>query len=278
MKYADLHIHSIYSDGSLTPEEIVHVAIEKGIRVISITDHDNIGAQYITKKYYNNICIIPGVEFSTVYKDLEIHILGYFIDIDNQELNSFLNESMNLRISRIKEILKRLEEVDIHIKFEDLLDDNRYSIGRGNLAKEMVKRGYVKTFKEAFTKYLIQGKIAYVPGEKKEYKEILRIINKCGGISVLAHPGKIYKSTEVENIVKEFKCYGLKGIEVYHSSHSKEKENYFYNLSKKYKLLVTGGSDFHKAIGNEHTMGEVGIDEQKYNKLLSLCISKMEGK
>lgn len=271
MKYADLHIHSIYSDGSLTPEEIVHVAIEKGIKVISITDHDNIGAQYITKNKYNNICIIPGVEFSTVYKDLEIHILGYFIDIDNQELIEFLDEAMNLRISRIKKILNKLKENNIHIELDDLLNDNRYSIGRGNLAKEMVKRGYVKTFKEAFTKYLIQGKVAYVPGIKKEYKEILTMINKCGGISVLAHPGKIYKSTEVENIVKEFKCYGLKGIEVYHSSHSKEQENYFYNLSKKYKLLVTGGSDFHKAIGNEHIMGEIGINEERFNKLLSLC-------
>ena len=268
MKYADLHIHSSYSDGYLSPEEIIDLAKKQGVKYISITDHDTIASQYITKKNIEGISIIPGIEFSTEYKDMELHILGYFIDIDNDRLNETVNRLRKSRIDRAKEILKRLEKNNIHIDINEVKVSDLSSIGRGNIAKIIVEKGYADNYKEAFTNYLMKGKSAYVKGEKLSLKETLSIINECGGIPVLAHPGKIYRRLEVENLIKEFRCYGLKGIEVYHPSHSRDQINNFYNLSKKYKLLITGGSDFHGSSNAELSLASQGISESLLNKVI----------
>ncbi|MBD7909879.1 MULTISPECIES: PHP domain-containing protein [Clostridium] len=270
MKYADLHIHSSYSDGCLCPEEIVKMAKERGVKCISITDHDTIASQYIVKERKSELIVIPGIEFSTEYNDLEIHILGYRIDIENPKLSEAIYKLRDARIERAKDIINILKDKDIFIDIDDLIKDGDFSLGRGNIAKEMVKKGYVSNFKEAFTKYLMQGKIAYVQGKKQSYKEIIKLIEECGGIAVLAHPGKIYRSIEVEKIIKELKCYGLKGLEVYHPSHSKEQINYFYNLSKKYKLLITGGSDFHGVKNGDCSLGSQGISELLLDKIINI--------
>ena len=260
MKYADLHIHSSYSDGVLAPEEIVELAKNQGIKYISITDHDSISAQYIIDKNDTGVNIIPGIEFSTEYNDLEIHILGYFIDINNRRLNEVVSRLRRSRVERTYKILEKLKENKVY---------KDSSIGRGNIANAIVNRGYAENYKEAFSKYLIKGKSAYVKGEKLSYKETLQVINEAGGISVLAHPGKIYRSIEIENVVRELKCYGLNGIEVYHPSHSKEQINSFYNLSKKYKLLITGGSDFHGSCNKPILLGAQGINELLLDKLIN---------
>lgn len=270
MKYADLHIHSSYSDGCLSPEEIVEMAKEEGLKCISITDHDTIASQYIVKEILPEINIIPGIEFSTEYNDLEIHILAYYIDIENVKLSEAIYRLRDARIERAKEIINKLKYVDIHIDIKDLIKEGDFSLGRGNIAKEMLRKGYVSNFKEAFTKYLMQGKVAYVQGKKQSYKEVMKLIEECGGIAVLAHPGKIYRKIEIEKIIRELKCYGLKGLEVYHPSHSKEQINYFYNLSKKYKLLITGGSDFHGVKNGDCTLGSQGISEQLLDKIINI--------
>lgn len=269
MKYADLHIHSSYSDGYLSPEEIVNLAKKKGIKCISITDHDTIVSQYICKEQYDGINIIPGIEFSTEFNGMEIHILGYFLDINNSNLINAVNRLRESRIERTREILRKLKELNINIDIEEVTIDMSSSIGRGNIANVMVEKGYVSNFKEAFTNYLMQGKYAYVKGEKLSFKEVLSIINESGGLAVLAHPGKIYRSLEVSNIIKELKCYGLKGLEVYHPSHSKEQINAFYNMSKKYKLFITGGSDFHGSNNSDSLLGSQGINEVLLEKLIN---------
>ena len=129
MKYADLHMHSSYSDGALTPEELIENAQIKKIKFISITDHDSIESQYVTKNKYDDLTIIPGVEFSAKYEELEIHILGYFVDINNDLLKITLDKVKQNRINRTKKIIQKLNDNDINISFDELLATDKTSIG-----------------------------------------------------------------------------------------------------------------------------------------------------
>lgn len=273
MKYADLHLHSTFSDGKLTPEQILEISKKNGVKYISITDHDSIDSQYITKEKFDGVNIISGIEFSSEIYEFEIHILGYFIDIENENLNNIVNNLKKSRIKRAKIIIDRLKNEGIELNIDDIIKDNS-SVGRAHIASEIVKKGYEDTFKGAFLKYLLKGKPAYVKGEKLNYKEAIKVIKEAGGIAVLAHPGKIYKSMVIEKVIKELKCYGLSGLEVYHPSHSKEQINLFNNLSRKYKLSITGGSDFHGENNKEVCIGSEGINEKLLNKLINIKSNK----
>lgn len=268
MQFSDLHIHSRYSDGLLWPEEIVQICDVKGIKYISITDHDTVASQYITLKKQSDITVIPGLELSTEYKEREIHILGYFIDIHNSDLKSELNYIKESRINRAKEIIYKLNMLDLNISFDDIDSDNG-SIGRPHIARALVNKGFAANIKEAFLKYLIKGKPCYVERYKINYKEALRLINNCNGLAFLAHPGEIYKGITTEDIIKEFKVYGLNGIEVFHPSHSLKQTRDYYNLSKKYSLIISGGSDCHGiTYDNKLLIGTVGLDENLTYKFL----------
>lgn len=272
MKYADLHIHSTYSDGNLTPEEIIKIAIERNVKYISITDHDTLSSQYVTKYDYQNINIIPGIEFSTEYDDdTEIHILGYFIDIDNSYLKSIVEKLRISRIERVKNIITKLKEIGIDIDMDDLCENNIPTLGRSHIAQVLVKKGYSNNFKLAFKEYLIEGKPAFVKREKIYYKEVLDIIKKSSGIAILAHPGDIPRQMELDSLFKRLKCHGLSGVEIYHPSHNNEKINTFYNLAKKHKLIITGGSDCHSISNKDSSLiGQYGVNEIHLNKLLHL--------
>jgi hypothetical protein len=276
MKYSDLHIHSLYSDGLLSPEDIVNIALKKKLSNISITDHDTLNSQYIIKYAFENLDIIPGVELSSRYKNREIHILGYYIDIYDENLKNCINILKKSRLKRLEEIIYRLNKQDVHINIEDFNKYKKSSVGRGHVAKILVDKGYSANYKDAFMTYLLEGRSAYVERYKFEYKETISIIRKSGGIAVLSHPGKLYNYMEVEQLVKDLKFYGLQGIEVYHPSHSSYQINAFYNLAKKYKLFITGGSDCHglKGENKELLLGNYGIDEKLVNKLKLYHINK----
>lgn len=275
MKYADLHIHSKYSDGSLEPLEILKIAKERGVKYISITDHDCIDSQYIlnNKNEYNeDVEVITGIEISSEYNNKEIHLLGYFIDIYNEGLIKCVNNLKNNRYHRTEEIVRRLNNLDIDISLDDLIEYSKNSTyGRAHIANVLLNKGYGNTFKEVFNKYLVYGAKAYVKMDKLSYKEALEIITKSGGIPILAHPGDINGFMGIENLIKELKCYGLKGIEVYHPSHSNSQLNNLYNISKKYKMIITGGSDCHGGCNDEEAaIGKHGINEILLNKLINL--------
>lgn len=272
MKYADLHIHSSESDGALKPKDIISMAKKENVKCIAITDHDCISSQYDLED--QDILIIPGIEFSSKYKENEIHILGYYIDIHNKSLISAINKVHKSRIDRTRDIVLKLKKYNIELDINELLSSSP-TIGRGNIADMMVSKGCISSYKEAFTTYLAKGKSAYIEGDKLGYKEVIKLINESGGIAVLAHPGKIYKSIGIEKMIIELKSYGMKGIEVYHPSHNREQINYFYNLSKKHKLLITGGSDFHSIEKSNHLIGSYGIDEELLNKIINY---KAQGK
>jgi 3',5'-nucleoside bisphosphate phosphatase len=270
MQFSDLHTHSRYSDGMLWPEEIVSIASKKGLRYLSITDHDTLDSQFfiedLSKQY--NITIIPGLELSTEYRDREIHILAYFMNINDISLNQFLDKTKESRINRAKDIIFKLNSIDIDISYDEVIQKG-ISIGRPHIAKVLVAKGYASNTKEAFQQYLIKDKPAYAGRYKITYKDALQLISNCKGIPVLAHPGELYKGIHIEELIKEFKVYGLKGIEVYHPSHSLKQSNDFYNLAKKYSLLITGGSDCHGSfLETEGIIGTYGIDENLINKFM----------
>jgi predicted metal-dependent phosphoesterase TrpH len=273
MHFSDLHIHSTFSDGILTPHEIIDISNEKGIRFISITDHDTIESQLYLEQFrkYSNLEIIHGIELSTVYKEYEIHLLGYFIDIHNLKLKETLNLIRQCRLERIKDIVNMLNKLNIHICIDDIEIDKYISIGRPHIAKILVDKGYSTSIKDAFNTYLTKGRPAYVERFKLNYKEAIRLICQCGGIPVLAHPGEVYLGLDIDKLIKEFKVYGLKGLEVFHPSHSVLECNKFYNLAKKYGLAITGGSDYHGYnCKSDIVIGSVGISEDLTNKLLKL--------
>lgn len=276
MQYSDLHIHSNYSDGILSVEEIIKDSIEKGLKYIAITDHDTVESQYeIKNKWLNkDIGIIPALELSTEYKNKEVHILGYFIDVFNDELISNLNKIKSSRIERAKKIISNLNNIGIDIDFRDL--NIVSSIGRPHIAKMLVEKGLASNTKEAFQHYLIQGKPAYAERYKISYKDAIGIINNSGGLPVLAHPGEIYRGIPTEEIIKEFKIYGLKGIEVFHPSHNDHQINNFYNLAKKYSLSITGGSDCHGSkVDDCFVIGSIGLDQCLTNKFIKQNINKI---
>lgn len=273
MLYADLHIHSNYSDGRFSPEKIVDLSKRKNIKYIAITDHDTIDSQYIVNDTnIKNISIIPGLEISSQYKDAEIHILAYFIDLENKILRNSLNNIKYSRQERARRIISKLNDLNIDINIEDIdKEDYNKSIGRPHIAKILVNKGLVGSTKEAFQKYLMKNRPAFVERCKIDYKEAIKLILDAKGIPILAHPGEIYRNINIENIIKDLKMYGLKGIEVFHPSHSPKTINNFYNLSKKYSMVITGGSDCHgNKMNGEYILGTIGINETLTHKFLKL--------
>ena len=273
MCFSDLHIHSNYSDGILTPLEIISVSNSKKLKCISITDHDTIESQYYlsTIEMETDLSIIPGIELSTKYCEYEIHILGYFIDINNVLLKEALDSIRKSRYDRAQEIIFILKKLGIEINFSDIEISSFMTIGRLHIAKLLVSNGYSSSIKDAFNTYLLKGKPAYIERLKLNYKEALKLISQCGGVPVLAHPGEACLGLNIEKMLKEFKVYGLKGIEVYHPSHSDLECNKFYNLAKKYGLVITGGSDYHgHNFKSQIEIGSMGIDENLTKKFLKL--------
>lgn len=269
-KLIDLHIHSNYSDGDLTPIEIVNLAIKNNVGIISITDHDTLlGNIDIFNRNIKGIEIIPGIELSAKTDKGRMHILGYNIDIYNKKLNEKMIELRNNSVYSVISLIYQIKK-DYSIKFstEDLqeLINAKRNIGRPDIAKLCIKYGYSQTVQEAFDKYL---KFAYeknkVTNKGLIYQECIKLIKKAGGIPVLAHPKTLLKNyVELYSLLKEMKENGLMGIEVYHSDHTQEEIKSYLELSKKFNLLHSGGSDFHGI----SVKPDIEIGKGKNNNLL----------
>ena len=280
-KIIDMHTHTNYSDGDLSPQELIKLAITKGIGTLAITDHDTIeGIKTISindKESINNeIKIINGIELSARSNKGRMHILGYGIDLDNETLNKKMitlkNNSINSVLLIIEQIKKDYGINFSHKDIDNLINAN-HNIGRPDVAKLCVKYGYVATIREAFDRYLVDAynKTKQV-SKKLQYQECLELIINSGGIPVLAHP-KSLELSEKEFIVllKEMITYGLRGIEVYHSSHTTEEMDYYLEITNKYNLLISGGSDFHgKTVKPDIEIGTGKNNNIKIKKLTLL--------
>lgn len=243
MEYADLHIHSTYSDGKLSIEEIIQYALEINLKGISITDHDTIdGLLNVDSLEKSSLDILPGIELSTTYNNEEIHILGYCIDIDNKSLASLLESLQNTRYKRAIKLVENLNKIGLNISSNDI--NGVYqgkSIGRPHIAQIIVNKGYAANYDEAFKTYLMPGTPSFVSRFKLETAEAIRVIKLAGGIPVLAHPGLIKNQLLINDVID----LGIDGIEVYHTIHTPHMVRGYYSIAKEKKLLITGGSDCH---------------------------------
>lgn len=268
MPYADLHIHTNASDGILTPAEVVEWAQKKKLRAISITDHDTvfgIDKALESNKNNNYLEIIPGVELNTDFYGEEIHILGYFIDYNDTNLLNILKKMQQSRYERALKIINKLNNLDINISMDQIKRISEgNSIGRPHIARAMIESGYINNIKSAFDNYIGKGRPAYEERFKLESKKAIEIINKIGGVAVLAHPGLIKNKAIISSLIN----IGIQGIEVYHTKHDYDTIRYLNNIAKEKKLLITGGTDCHGImVNNEPILGNVTID---YNKVIKL--------
>ena len=255
--YIDLHIHSTASDGTLTPTEIVQTALkstksEKDPIVIALTDHDTVAgvSEFLkeAKKNKERVTAIPGVEISTNYHGVEIHILGYNVDPENKELLEQLKICRESRDGRNEKIIARLQAEGFQITMEDIKpEDPNETIARPHIAKQLMKKKYVSSVKEAFDKYLAEGRSCYVERIMPTPQEAIRLIKNSGGTPVLAHLMyyKKLNAAEKEVLVSELKEAGLEGIEAYYNTYTPVEEEYVSSLAKQNALLLTGGTDFH---------------------------------
>ena len=242
--FADLHLHTNLSDGSLSPLELVKLAKRRGLRCISVTDHDTLASYEATKPYADELGLelIPGIEISAVWQGRDVHILGYFCDPTNLAINMELAESAKQRISRARSILKKLASFGVNVSFEKVMSYCKGKVvGRPHIAMALVDEEYVSSFGEAFNKYLADGAPAFVEKRGLNPQQTIRLIENAGGIAVLAHP---YKSN-VDVLIPDLVEAGLQGIEIYSPAQKGSVGRRYRELAEHYNLVGTGGSDFH---------------------------------
>jgi len=245
---SDLHMHTTFSDGRYTPEEVVNMAKEAGLHYIAITDHDTVDgiAALYEKGLYpcKSIHIIPGIEFSAHHPIYEIHILGYNIDIYYGELVERLNDVRDARWTRFAEMVEKIQSLGYQITEADVMKvaGSSKSISRSHIARVLVKKGYFETVRQAFDEILAKGRPAYVPHYRLSIEEITELIRSAGGTPVLAHP----KLIGDEELVRKLAASGMfDGLEVFYPRNDAEDTKRYLALAEQYGLMVSGGSDFH---------------------------------
>ena len=242
MPIVDLHAHTTFSDGTSSPSEVVYAYKKAGVQIMSITDHDTLEALPQAKVLAQKagILFVPGVEISSAEHD-HLHILGYNIDIQNKKLQDALEQNRQQRNIRAKKIIKNLQNAGVDITEEDVFKLVKNVASRAHIADAIKNKKIEPSRQAAFRKYLIPGKVGYVPNEGFSVCEVISLIKQAGGKAFMAHLG----------IVQEFWNFpawvnsGLDGIEVYYPSHKQPMRDTLLSLAKKYNLLVSGGSDHH---------------------------------
>lgn len=262
-KYADLHLHTNFSDGTFSPERVVMEASRLGFAAIAITDHDildgiepalSAGEQY-------GVEVIPGVELSAESGGEEIHILGFYMDWRDRQFQQKLREFRESRRIRAMRMVDKLNQLGVDIEYYDVLKRaDSSAIGRPHVAAALVERGQVATVSQAFYRFLGDDGPAYMPKQKLSPAEAITIILDVGGIPVLAHPGVLE-----QDIVPELASFGLMGLEAFHpyhtvgTRHAVSLPDYYCDLAEQYNLLVTGGSDCHGQAKGKMAMGSVKL-------------------
>lgn len=255
----DLHTHTVVSDGTLTPAQLVQLAAKKGLAAIAVTDHDHLGGLDEARREgaARGVEIIAGVELSvahaavvvprhdlsaTAVAEVDVHLLGYLVDPHEPRLAGRLAEFRTVRASRGRLIVEKLQALGVDIRMEDV--PAAESVGRPHIARALMEKRIVASVSEAFDRWLGDGKPAYVPKAKIEAREAVDLVHGAGGVAVLAHPG-LLPDAHRYSIVRELAALGLDGVEVEHSRHSSEERRRLRELAKELDLVETGGSDFH---------------------------------
>lgn len=254
----DLHIHSTMSDGTLTPKEIVDLAYRKGLTAISLTDHDTV-AGYVEAKTRGDeigLEVISGVELSVRFENDHLHLLGYFVDCNNQVLLNGLRVLHEARMKRNSAILAKLADLGIVIQEKELANISKTGeTGRPHIATILLQRGEVESMDQAFEQYLGRTGSAYESRFVYDLQQGIELIHGAGGLAVIAHPGNLLKDHVDESpVLKKLIHHAIDGVEVYYPTHSKQYRKQLLFLAKKYGLIVTGGSDYHGSVRKGTTL------------------------
>jgi len=267
----ELHCHTTFSDGTLSPMRLIESAVMAGVQAIAITDHDTmagwdeaIQAAHSAELYdrlaretfsvMHPIEIVPGLELSTVHNEKSMHILGFYPD--RAKLEAPLNDRLEGRKRRAKAMLDRLAELGYPVTLPAM--GHGMAPGRPHVAKAMRDAGYVKDSQEAFDRFLMDGKPAYVEYEKFSSEDGIQLLLDCDAIPVWAHP-YLFRGGEVERVLPLLVEAGLRGVEVYHPSHTEYQQEKLAELCRHYGLLMTGGSDYHGPGAGHHA----GLNSQQ---------------
>jgi predicted metal-dependent phosphoesterase TrpH len=247
----DLHTHSIYSDGTNTPGELVAMADKGGLAALALTDHDTVGGvpELLEAGASTSVEIVPGIELSAMFDHGTMHILGYFVDHTNP---SFLEKVKKIQMGREvrnHEILKKLNKLGYRLLWDDIQKQaGKDVVGRPHIAAALVENGHVKTRKAAFDKLLAKGRPGYASRESYSPEECIRLIHEAGGVSSLAHPATINLSNEqLRTLLAQMKEMGLGGLEVYYGERRPDNMRKFSQWAIELDLIRTGGTDYHGA-------------------------------
>lgn len=263
----DLHTHSTASDGTLNPAELVRYAKERGVEVLSLTDHDTLSGldEALEEALRIGLDFIPGVEISAEFEPGTLHVLGYFVDPSDSFLEGRLLWMRDGRDNRNIVILRKLAELGYPLEMEEVQQfAGGESTGRPHIADAMVKRGYVASRDEAFDRFLAKGGPAYADKERMTPEEAIALISRSGGLPFLAHPQwLLVDDATLENLVIGLQEKGLAGLETYYYSHSKAQTAFYESLAERRGLLVAGGTDYHGPQGLKGT--EIGVGDGGMN-------------
>lgn len=255
----DLHVHSTFSDGTLTPEGLVDEASRIGLTALALTDHDTTAGvpRFLAAAEGRPLRAVPGVEISADFKGGTMHMLGYFIEHDGKALNDHLKWLREGRDDRNREILHKLDKLGFHITSQEVASyAGEDVVGRPHFAQALQARGYVSNKDEAFDKYLGKGKPAYAERRRFLPDASIQLIREARGVPVLAHPFTLnLAANELKKLVARLREQGLEGVEALYPEHTPDMQNIYLKLAKELDLVVTGGSDFHGALAPDIHMG-----------------------
>lgn len=246
----DLHLHTTASDGRLSPTELVHLVASRGLKQVAISDHDTtegLAEAFEAAREFPDLRIIPAIEISTDIPGDEVHMLGYFLNHEDPELQSLLGRFRDGRLERGKAMVDKLATLGIHIdwkRVKEIAGDG--AVGRPHIALAMVEKGYCKEPKDAFPEYLGRNGLAYVERTKMSPEQAVNLLVRFGAVPVLAHPAYL---ADMEPAIALLKDAGLMGMEVYYAQYDSKTVNRLAELAEEYDLIPCGGSDYH-GLGN----------------------------
>jgi hypothetical protein len=259
MRFADLHTHTAYSDGTFTPEELVRRAKTAGCAALAVTDHDTVGGieEALHAGAQQDVEVIAGIELTSEHAGREVHLLGYCIDYQDAALRAVLSELQQRRVERVYAMSRRLKsEMGVELRPESVLRlAGNGTVGRLHVARAMVAEKIVGTTQEAFRTYIGDSCPGYVAGFRLGPAEAVGLIDRCGGVAVVAHPYMLRDDALLDELIR----LGCRGIEAYYPEHSQGETNYYCAYARTHGLLVTGGSDCHGVAKPEVRIGAVKL-------------------
>ena len=268
MAAVDLHSHTTASDGTLAPRDLVAVAAKQGVRVLAVTDHDStngIAEAREAARAQPGLTVVPGIEINCDVDGAEIHVLGYFLDLEASWLQDFLGEQRAERAARVHRVLERLAALGMHVDASEVFAlVKEGSAGRPHIAQAMVHRGYVRSVREAFDRYLDTGGPASAPRRKLTPEQAVGVIRRASGVPVVAHPGLANRDAMLPSLVEA----GLQGIEAHYPEHSALQTQTYLEYCARHGLVATGGSDFHgPGVGHAPHPGAHAVPDRAWDDL-----------